>query len=78
MSASSLVQFLIKTVHFLQFTGDEAARWLKWLEREFTDRKVRGSNPTSATRLPLSRLGRKTRKETANHLSYLTVDTMNK
>ncbi|KER21946.1 hypothetical protein T265_09846 [Opisthorchis viverrini] len=31
--------------------------WLKWLEREFTDRKVRGSNPTSATRLPLSRLG---------------------
>ncbi|KAG5452702.1 hypothetical protein CSKR_102129 [Clonorchis sinensis] len=34
------------------------ARWLKWLEREFTDRKVRGSNPTSASRLPLSRLGR--------------------
>ncbi|KER20588.1 hypothetical protein T265_15284, partial [Opisthorchis viverrini] len=26
--------------------------------REVTDRKVRGSNPTSATRLPLSRLGR--------------------
>ncbi|TGZ68740.1 hypothetical protein CRM22_004085 [Opisthorchis felineus] len=33
------------------------ARWLKWLEREFTDRKVRGSNATSASRLPLSRLG---------------------
>ncbi|KER25018.1 hypothetical protein T265_14287, partial [Opisthorchis viverrini] len=33
------------------------ARWSKWLERGFTDRKVRGSNPTSATRLPLSRLG---------------------
>ncbi|KAG5451459.1 hypothetical protein CSKR_107624 [Clonorchis sinensis] len=33
------------------------ARWLKWLEREFTDRKVRGSNPTSASRLPLSRRG---------------------
>ncbi|KER27333.1 hypothetical protein T265_13818, partial [Opisthorchis viverrini] len=33
------------------------ARWPKWLEREFTDRKVRGSNPTSTTRLPLSRLG---------------------
>ncbi|KER23378.1 hypothetical protein T265_14650, partial [Opisthorchis viverrini] len=33
------------------------ARWPKWLEREFTDRKVRGSNPTSATRLPLSRPG---------------------
>ncbi|KAG5446370.1 hypothetical protein CSKR_110252 [Clonorchis sinensis] len=31
--------------------------WLKWLEREFTDRKVRGSNPTSASRHPLSRLG---------------------
>ncbi|KAG5449469.1 Interferon regulatory factor 4 [Clonorchis sinensis] len=30
---------------------------LKWLEREFTDRKVRGSNPTSTSRLPLSRLG---------------------
>ncbi|KER33211.1 hypothetical protein T265_12666, partial [Opisthorchis viverrini] len=27
-----------------------------WLEREFTDRKVRGSNPTSASRLPLARL----------------------
>ncbi|KER20575.1 hypothetical protein T265_10898 [Opisthorchis viverrini] len=24
-------------------------RWLKWLEREFTDRKVSGSNPTSAS-----------------------------
>ncbi|KER28928.1 LOW QUALITY PROTEIN: hypothetical protein T265_13474, partial [Opisthorchis viverrini] len=34
-----------------------SARRPKWLEREFTDRKVRGSNPTSATRLPLSRLG---------------------
>ncbi|KAG5454320.1 hypothetical protein CSKR_109228 [Clonorchis sinensis] len=30
----------------------------KWLEREFTDLKVCGSNPTrSASRLPLSRLG---------------------
>ncbi|KAG5455293.1 hypothetical protein CSKR_105152 [Clonorchis sinensis] len=33
------------------------ASWPNWLEREFTDRKVRGSNPTSASRLPLSRLG---------------------
>ncbi|KAG5443492.1 hypothetical protein CSKR_101050 [Clonorchis sinensis] len=33
-----------------------AGRWHKWLEREFIDRKVRGSNPTSASRLPLSRL----------------------
>ncbi|KAG5441331.1 hypothetical protein CSKR_103236 [Clonorchis sinensis] len=29
----------------------------QWLERKFTDRKVRGSNPISAPRLPLSRLG---------------------
>ncbi|KER24697.1 hypothetical protein T265_07699 [Opisthorchis viverrini] len=33
------------------------ARWTKRLEREFTDRKVRGSNPTSASRLPPSRFG---------------------
>ncbi|KAG5445918.1 hypothetical protein CSKR_111960 [Clonorchis sinensis] len=33
-------------------------RWLRWLEREFTDRKVLRSNPTSASRLPLSRLGK--------------------
>ncbi|KER33353.1 hypothetical protein T265_00679 [Opisthorchis viverrini] len=41
---------------FLQEGVNEGARWPKWLEREFTDRKVRGSNPTSASRLPLSRL----------------------
>ncbi|KER23417.1 hypothetical protein T265_08690 [Opisthorchis viverrini] len=39
-------------------TFRHGARWTKWLEREFTDRKIRGSNPTSATRLLLSRLGR--------------------
>ncbi|KAG5447866.1 hypothetical protein CSKR_200617 [Clonorchis sinensis] len=33
---------------------DEMAQWL---EREFTGRKVLGSNPTSASRLLLSRLG---------------------
>ncbi|KAG5442555.1 Sodium-coupled monocarboxylate transporter 2, partial [Clonorchis sinensis] len=33
------------------------ARGLKWFERELTDRKVHGSNPTSASRLPLSRFG---------------------
>ncbi|KER21225.1 hypothetical protein T265_10387 [Opisthorchis viverrini] len=33
------------------------ARWLKWLERELTYRNLRVSNPTSASRLPLSRLG---------------------
>ncbi|KAG5447961.1 hypothetical protein CSKR_100923, partial [Clonorchis sinensis] len=36
----------------------EGEIWLKWLEREFSDRKVRGSNPTAPSRLPLSRLGR--------------------
>ncbi|KAG5443326.1 Thioredoxin domain-containing protein 17 [Clonorchis sinensis] len=30
----------------------------QWLEREFFDWKVRGSNPISVSRLPLSRLGR--------------------
>ncbi|KER20930.1 hypothetical protein T265_15213, partial [Opisthorchis viverrini] len=30
---------------------------LKWLEREFTDRKVYGSNPNCASQLPLSTLG---------------------
>ncbi|KAG5442210.1 hypothetical protein CSKR_100203 [Clonorchis sinensis] len=30
---------------------------VQWFECEFTDRKVRGSNPTSASRLPLSGLG---------------------
>ncbi|KER21036.1 hypothetical protein T265_15185, partial [Opisthorchis viverrini] len=38
-------------------SGVPRARWPKWLEREPTDRKVRSSNPTSASRLPLSRLG---------------------
>ncbi|KER34225.1 hypothetical protein T265_00083 [Opisthorchis viverrini] len=29
----------------------------RWLEREFTGRKVRGSSPTAATRPPLPRIG---------------------
>ncbi|KER34120.1 hypothetical protein T265_00008 [Opisthorchis viverrini] len=33
-------------------------RWTKWLEHRFTDQKFRGSNPTSASRLPLSKFGR--------------------
>ncbi|KAG5451281.1 hypothetical protein CSKR_106562 [Clonorchis sinensis] len=37
--------------------GQRFLRWLKWSARKFTDRKVRGSSPTSASRLPLSRLG---------------------
>ncbi|KAG5446562.1 hypothetical protein CSKR_111598 [Clonorchis sinensis] len=40
----------------LELKATYGARWLKWLEHDFTDRKVRGSNPTSASRLPLSRL----------------------
>ncbi|KAG5441124.1 hypothetical protein CSKR_102775 [Clonorchis sinensis] len=43
--------------NLLRLKGQWGARWPKWLEREFTDRKVRGSNPTSASRLPLSKLG---------------------
>ncbi|KER26757.1 hypothetical protein T265_06039 [Opisthorchis viverrini] len=35
----------------------DGPRWLKWSARKFTDRKVRGSNSTSTSRLPLSRLG---------------------
>ncbi|KAG5441952.1 hypothetical protein CSKR_107984 [Clonorchis sinensis] len=31
--------------------------WSKWLERELTDRMVRGSNPTYACQLLLSRIG---------------------
>ncbi|KER20378.1 hypothetical protein T265_11053 [Opisthorchis viverrini] len=38
--------------------GFARARWTKCLERESTERKVRSSNLASATRLPLSRLGR--------------------
>ncbi|KER20676.1 LOW QUALITY PROTEIN: hypothetical protein T265_15261 [Opisthorchis viverrini] len=38
---------------FFYLTG---ARRLKWLESELTDRKVSGSKPTSASRLPLSRI----------------------
>ncbi|KAG5455344.1 hypothetical protein CSKR_105497 [Clonorchis sinensis] len=37
-------------------TDRPGARWPKWLECEFTDREIRGSNPPSASRLPLSRL----------------------
>ncbi|KAG5446187.1 hypothetical protein CSKR_106078 [Clonorchis sinensis] len=33
------------------------ARWYKWLESEFVDRNFRGSNPTYASRLSLTRLG---------------------
>ncbi|KAG5452074.1 hypothetical protein CSKR_111114 [Clonorchis sinensis] len=44
-------------VLFLVWFVSLGARWSKWLEHEFTDRKVRGSNPTFASRLPLSRLG---------------------
>ncbi|KAG5442233.1 hypothetical protein CSKR_100182 [Clonorchis sinensis] len=43
--------------HLISHRFSMLARWLKWVEREFTDQKVRGSNPTSASGLPLSRLG---------------------
>ncbi|KAG5449768.1 hypothetical protein CSKR_109570 [Clonorchis sinensis] len=38
----------------LHYVVNSGARWFKWLERQFNDRKVR---PTSASRLSLSRLG---------------------
>ncbi|GAA50865.1 DNA-directed RNA polymerase III subunit RPC6 [Clonorchis sinensis] len=41
----------------LQSNGQYLPVRARWLEREFTNRNVRGSNPTSASRLPLSRLG---------------------
>ncbi|KAG5447262.1 hypothetical protein CSKR_108639 [Clonorchis sinensis] len=47
----------LETTQTRDSTGFQGARWLKWLERKFAARKVRGSNPTSASRLPLSRLG---------------------
>ncbi|KAG5454873.1 hypothetical protein CSKR_100404 [Clonorchis sinensis] len=34
-----------------------SGRRTQWLRRELTDRKVRGSNPTCASRLLLSRFG---------------------
>ncbi|KER22682.1 LOW QUALITY PROTEIN: hypothetical protein T265_14800 [Opisthorchis viverrini] len=42
---------------FFQLDCAVGSRWFKWLEREFTDREVRGTNPSSASRHPLSRLG---------------------
>ncbi|KAG5441968.1 hypothetical protein CSKR_110773 [Clonorchis sinensis] len=42
---------------FPQLSSQEPGEEMtKWLEREFTDRKVRGSNLPSASRLPLSGL----------------------
>ncbi|KAG5443317.1 hypothetical protein CSKR_107291 [Clonorchis sinensis] len=42
---------------YLKKKGDNQILGEQWLEREFTDRKFRGSSQTSASRLPLSRLG---------------------
>ncbi|KAG5443258.1 hypothetical protein CSKR_111046 [Clonorchis sinensis] len=54
---SSDPPLLLETSLLVRFGRDGGmARWPKWLEREFTARKVRGSNPTSASRLLLSRL----------------------
>ncbi|KER19745.1 hypothetical protein T265_11557 [Opisthorchis viverrini] len=47
----------IQLYKFAQAETARGARWLKWLERESTDRKVRCSNTTSASRLLLSRFG---------------------
>ncbi|KAG5443926.1 hypothetical protein CSKR_100824 [Clonorchis sinensis] len=51
-----ILSSLSKKCPIVHYRG-QGTRWSKWLEREFTDRKVRNSNPNSASRLPLSRLG---------------------
>ncbi|KER29329.1 hypothetical protein T265_03997 [Opisthorchis viverrini] len=42
----------------------------QWLERELTDRKVRGSNLTSASRIPLSTLGKGETRMWKGHKHY--------
>ncbi|KAG5442871.1 hypothetical protein CSKR_105181 [Clonorchis sinensis] len=44
-----------------QYLSARGAKWPKWLNREFTNQKVCCSNLTSASRLPLSRLGQPVR-----------------
>ncbi|KER29039.1 hypothetical protein T265_04228 [Opisthorchis viverrini] len=57
-SPTNVAQYWWRTMYSVRREHDSpTARWSKWLKREFTDRKVRGSDPTSASRLPLSRLG---------------------
>ncbi|KAG5447920.1 hypothetical protein CSKR_113386 [Clonorchis sinensis] len=51
-----LVNFMVESV-FTRHCQCAYRWWLKWLEREFTDLNVRDSNPITASRLPLSRLG---------------------
>ncbi|KAG5453581.1 hypothetical protein CSKR_109535 [Clonorchis sinensis] len=51
---SSFSDLFVHVTYVQRYEGCDMAQWL---EREFSDRKVRGSNPTSASRLPLSRLG---------------------
>ncbi|KAG5447248.1 hypothetical protein CSKR_114505 [Clonorchis sinensis] len=48
---------LVLTLVQLRYEIAHGARFPNCFQRELTDRKVRGSNPTSASRLPLSRLG---------------------
>ncbi|KER26813.1 LOW QUALITY PROTEIN: hypothetical protein T265_13930 [Opisthorchis viverrini] len=55
-AASCFTQYDIRDIAIQLYLGN-GARCPKWLEREFTDRNIRGSNPTSAPRLPLSRPG---------------------
>ncbi|KER30003.1 hypothetical protein T265_03483 [Opisthorchis viverrini] len=46
----------LSRLNSVQLTELDRARFPKGFERELTDRKVRCSNPTSSSRLPLSRL----------------------
>ncbi|KER26552.1 hypothetical protein T265_06196 [Opisthorchis viverrini] len=56
LKPESQVPHHLRVTSFLQEVAC-ASCTLPLLEREFTDRKVRGSNPSSASRPPLSRLG---------------------
>ncbi|KAG5449106.1 hypothetical protein CSKR_100240 [Clonorchis sinensis] len=53
LSADGMTAMPKKDITIERFWGEMA----QWLWREVTDRKVHGSNPTSGSQLPLSRLG---------------------
>ncbi|KAG5453835.1 hypothetical protein CSKR_109607 [Clonorchis sinensis] len=54
---SKVEAYLFNKIQTLSLRPNCGGEIAQWLERKSTDRKVRGSNPTSASRLFLSRLG---------------------
>ncbi|KER21094.1 hypothetical protein T265_10508 [Opisthorchis viverrini] len=57
---TTVSKFAPKLLHYLEFRNPiciYSCEMAKCLEGEFTDRKVRGPNPTSASRIPLSTPG---------------------